>query len=210
MKTIDLDNESTWPEELLAMLKNRALQLKNERDADLKFAATRWFNPIETPITDQTIEEIIYIITSLEIRAYHCTRLLEPKKILTTGLRALTPEMHKEILTEAIEVAKCTDIEIKLVFELLEVFQEKNYYENREGMIWFILSKKMARYRDCEVFFQQIGGEVTERALSGRGDAILSKLSSVGIPVLIECVLPIKNAAHFQIDNLASLPYKCE
>ena len=205
MKIIDLDDESTWSEELLIILKNRAFQLKSERDAELKADAdgSRWFNPLKTPITDQTIEEIIHIITSFEIRAYHCTRLLEPKKVLTTGLKMLTPKFHKEILAEAMELAKCTNAETKLVFELLEDFQRKGYYKNREGMIWFVLSKKMAKYSDCAVFFQQVGGEVTERALGVTGSSVLSKLSFVGKPVLVECILPIKNAAHFQIDNLA-------
>jgi hypothetical protein len=177
MKAIDLDDENTLPEELLTILRSRACQLKDERDKELEFADSRWLRPIETPVTDSTIEEVFHIIEPLEIRAYHCTRLLNPSKILTTGLRLLTPGMHKEILIEALEAAKCTTEETKLVFKLLHDFQKKGNYKNREEQVCFILSRKMAEYPDdCGVFFRQVGGEATKKALSGHGDSILSKL----------------------------------
>ncbi len=97
---LDLENERTWPNELITILKTRAITLKIERDAELQAAddGSRWFNPPKTPVTNQTIEEISRLIKSLKIRAYHCTRMLEPEKVFTTGLRILTPIMHKEIL----------------------------------------------------------------------------------------------------------------
>ncbi len=203
MNAIDLDDENTLPKELLAVLSDRARQLKEESDKELKFADTRWSRSVVTPVTDSTFKEIFHIIEPLEIRAYHCTRLFNPSKILTTGLRLLTPEMHKEILTEALEAINCTTEEMKLVFKLLHDFQEKGNYKNREGQVCFILSRKMAEHRDdCEVFFKQVGGEATKKALSGQGDSILSKLSSIGTPVLVDCVLPIKDAADYQVDNL--------
>jgi hypothetical protein len=88
---------------------------------------------------------------------------------------------------------------VKVAFE---AFEGNGLFAGREGLLWFVLSKKLTDYRGCEEFFRFFGGEAARRALWPVKDTVYPLLKEIGIPTVVECNLSISDAMDYQVDNI--------
>lgn len=182
MNIIDIDDQETWPTELLELVDHWT---SNCRDAG--------GYTLDLPIPLEFDKKLQTILNGRLLRAYHCTRLLPHEKsmIESLGLRALSVELVKDRIRSAEDNG---DISSSVATELLEsnVFNlgEGKY---REKQVCLILSKRLFRNSPdlCERLLSTWGGEAIYKLLENPD--LQSKLKILGAPTVVVARIELSN-----------------
>jgi len=201
---IDLSDETTWPNDIQRVLEDSSENTNREKQTELRAHkdGSYIFNPPKTPILDKTKYEIERIIKGLEIRAFHCTRLQALETVRREGLSILDRKMAKERVLSALAEAGVSAPLMQQASDAFDDFEQSGQYRNREGMLWFVLTKEMTDDHGCEELLRYFGGEATRRALWHLREKLYPVLETIGTPAVVECRVPIADSASFQISNM--------
>lgn len=201
---IELDNTRTWPNEIWDILKENLETINNELKYEF-YAYSKglqWHKSIVTPEYDKAKSKIIEIISRLEIKAYHCTKLTSWEGIYKEGLKTLNYDFHVIKVLEEMKKLEINDDILYRVKESFNRFEREGKYGKRENMLWFVLSRDLTDCRGCEYFFKYFGGEVTRRALEQIESELLPILSNIGIPSVVEFKVKVVELS-YKIDYIA-------
>jgi hypothetical protein len=76
--------------------------------------------------------------------------------------------MPQEFLSTLIDELKSIGIDrviLEKIKDSFATFEKNRSFVEREGLLWFVLTKELTEYKGCEEFFKFFGGEVTRRAV---------------------------------------------
>lgn len=191
---IDLEDESSWPDELIRILKEYCGEINAERELD----------PYSINTSFSTKQEIENVLLSLEVRSYHCTKLTDFDLVRKSGLSILKRDKIKNIILRELRKAGLDDSSLYKVEESFENYAINGGFNNRESILWFVLTKNMVHSSGCLPFFTYFGGEVTRDVLNNLEYEVFPLLSSIGTPAVVECCVPIKSTEFYQVMNLAN------
>lgn len=175
---------ATWPEEVKETIERHYSTLREWE---------RPFHNISAAEYDTAIIDIGDCLMAHDLLGYHCTRLTlaEIDNILLNGMSL----QNRELLCFRIDA-------LGLPLEIAQRLKEKNQADdrNRAEMIWFSFFPPYdAGCGAIERFFRSWGGE----ALYNSHEKDLETgtvLRNIGIPCVIEAVVPIK---HIEVNRLA-------
>jgi hypothetical protein len=202
---IDLSDEKTWPSEILEMLAQRVGQIRKEKDDEeaAHESGDYILNPPLSLVYGKTKLELESLLKKLEVRAFHCTRLTDFEGIKQSGLPPLSSEFIKRTVMSELQHRGVGSDLLRLIQEEYDRFERSEELNHREGMVWFVLTEKMTDESGCEDLFRYFGGEVTRRALHSLKERIYPMLAISGVPAVVECRLPLSEAAGYQISHIA-------
>ena len=202
---IDFDQIETIPSSIISLLdKNRDL-IRDELVLDTKraIAGHQWeggtvskdnYNKVFQKITEQ--------LSNKKIIGFHCTKLINPDEIITTGLKRLNSKEYelrmKKFLKEKIKDKKT----IREIDKCFAEYNNNGNYKHRENMIWFVINKSLVHDSGCKYFFKYYGGEVIRRAAYSIKDVVFPILIQSGIPTVVAFEFDFKELADYHQDNL--------
>ncbi len=202
---IDFENEKTWPSDICDLIFSNVDIIKKEKDAKEKhnLRECNHLCSIETPILSSTLNILERTLSKYEIKATHCTKLIDFDSILYGGLKLLTKET---ILTEILRTLSplLPPKDISEIINLFDNYENDKGFENRQNMIWFVLTEDFSNDIGCQDLFKYYGGEVTRRILYSKKDKYYPLLEKLGKPCIVQCKIPIKKVAPFQLSNIAN------
>jgi hypothetical protein len=170
MTVLDLDDESTWPGDLLSFLGERfdvlrayeqhergVIDRRNGGDRTMSYAPPR--NPYEAA-RDAALLETNALLKGLKLVGYHCTRLHhdEIESICRDGLRPLSAELARDRVRRRVGAG---DFSVEVAERVLAKGRtEERDGERRVGMLWFLFTAGSLREEGgLELFFRLWGGE---------------------------------------------------
>ena len=95
---IDFDQIDTIPNSIISLLDKKRDLIREELVLDTKrtLAGHQWNGGfVATENYDETFEIIKEFLRNEKILGFHCTKLINPKEILTTGLKKLNPQEYE-------------------------------------------------------------------------------------------------------------------
>lgn len=190
---ISLDNEASWPSELLALLEqkfpalqayeNNRRQIDQQTEKDLVLR----FNPPSNPY-HSIRDEVLTALWPHSLIGYHCTRLHQDEilSVREGGLQPLSLELLQSRIKRRVEAS---DISSDTAERLLIDHQAQE--SNRSGMIWLIFSCELL-HSELGVgrFFRSWGGEALYNSHEDDEKTGLI-LRSLGVPCIVEAAVPI-------------------
>lgn len=200
MPPVCLDDEGTWPVEVVTRLSDAFPLLKKYEEVREFYdrMGTVEYLLLEQPSNphrverDQIISDIQDAIYHRDLLGYHCTRLTndEAELIIEHGLQPLT----SELIAHRIRARVCAgDLNDRDADKLIS--QSGAAQKNCAGKIWFVFTRSMLRDESGVGFLLGLwGGEATY----GNHDdniEIVSALRRIGFATLVEAAVPI---AHIQ------------
>ena len=193
--TIILDDETTWPTDVLAYL---------EHKHDLFLAWEHRGTDRESYVVgpsdyDNAIYGLRAVLNGYLLRGYHCTRLTESEmqNIMLNGMQL----PNDVILRDRIRSVQNAGLIDPRIAERL-IIENQAGESNRAKIIWFcFFPPHIAGQEGIERFFRSWGGEALYN--SHERDPITGPiLRSIGTPCIIEADLPIANLkAHSFLDE---------
>jgi hypothetical protein len=179
---VDVDDSTTWPEELSAQVNKLADQIRIANN-DLS----------ELPCCDLALweheEGIRRLLDGYLLRAYHATRLLphEVDAVHAQGLRILSPELVKGRLATAHQLGYITDVEHH------KLLAGKTLTSNRLDQICLFLSTTtIARDADgLHLLLNTWGGEGIYWQHAHSDNPLRDKLRSLGRPIIVVAQLDL-------------------
>ena len=182
-----LDQPDGLPSELvdrLASLPREVLDLEY-MDHVLQHATAR-----------QLAGDIEVVVHASHVRAYHCTRLLDPSRVRSEGLRILDVDTHTRVTLATIRDQ--VPVDARMGFDqLLARGMPKDERGGREGVVWFCMSPYLVMQHGTEDFFRFLGGEAIYRQFE-RGHPCLAALEDLGEPTVVEVAIPARDFATFR------------
>ena len=134
MGVVDVDDESTWPEQLVKWV---------DEWAEIRRGTTNYTEDLKI-FEDETV---LSLLAGHTIRAYHCTRLLDHERetVREQGLRRLDAALVMERIRRAHEVGAITDAE-RAAFETGHQFaltspRWKQRVEYTQNQVCLVLSR---------------------------------------------------------------------
>lgn len=202
---IALDDPSTWPAELVAILRDSLPVLRGYQDNRVSNDRLRDENPndimlrIHPPTNpfraarDGLVAEIEAQLVGKSVLAWHCTRLCqdEIEAAKEAGLFLLSPETFGARVQQRRKVGDITSA-------VAERLQGKNqaHEEHRRGQLWFVLTRNLLATSGVADLFGFWGGEALYNS-HDRDTVVGPILSSLGKPCILELAIPSSRVATF-------------
>lgn len=123
------------------------------------------------------------------VRGYHCTREPVAGYFAREGLRLTNVEAHQNEFLRFFGDRFTTSELQEMAAAWQSYFVGISQIRNRNGRLWFCLTKATAGSDGTRVFFKHFGGEAIFMPLK-RHRTIAEKLGSIGLPVIVEVRLP--------------------
>jgi hypothetical protein len=200
---IDLSDHNTWPPEILEVLERNSAVTRREKEAELQARVAHRANPPPCRVFRRTQDCLEAILKGSEIRAFHCTRLLNPQAIRQNGLEVLSPDVAKARTLDALRQCGIQDSLLRKASLGFDECQNRGDCQHRQGLLCFVLSRRATDDDGCADFFRYFGGEIARHALDDLRGELFPALESIGIPTVIEAKLPIVDAQDHQISWIA-------
>lgn len=208
-----LDDEATWPQQLLQILEKGVPVLRAfcEEDARVERLGRDdlilRINPPDNPHRQGKNDVLVAArraLAGLSIVGWHCTRLCddEVKNLKRDGMYTLTPETLAARVTRRVQAG-----DLSKVAGATFASSHKADDEHRQ-MLWFIFSKNLLR---CEFgvrrLFTSWGGEALYICHEEDGHTG-PVLRSIGKPCIVEAEIPIEIIdAHWEPEEWVARPF---
>jgi hypothetical protein len=149
--------------------------------------------------------EVEDYILGIRVRAYHCTKELEPGLFQKHGLRLLQMKEHIEEFLENVVSHHKPEL-LGRFRSAYEWWQQSGQLQGREGKIAFCMSPYLVKDSGTSLFFEYYGGEALCRPfMADKGDECLDFLRELGKPVVVEAEVPAVEFETFR--ELNKFPY---
>ena len=210
MRSFYMDDFKTYPKDLITILDKfrpelaKFLNRKPDIQAEiamLQLDATSFY---EEPALHELKRKIFDCLNTLEIHAYHNTRVLSKENIKESGLEPLERTSYLKRLSTILDQSPFREEKVELLKELKPFFAGER--GERESLLAFYVSK--TRCSDYKKFGKNVGGEVAEFAFEASHQDVLNYLWKIGKPVTVEFLIPVKNIywcgfrAYFMVSEL--------
>jgi hypothetical protein len=200
---IDLSDHNTWPPGILELLACNSIDTRREKAAELEAHLAHRLNPPPCIIFRRTQDCLESMLRGLEVRAFHCTRLLNPQAIKQNGLEVLSPNVAKARTLDALRQFGVQDNLLRTATLAFDECHNRGDCQYREGLLCFVLTKRSMDDNGCADFFRYFGGEIARHALHDLARELFPVLESIGVPTVVEARLPIVDAQDYQISRMA-------
>jgi hypothetical protein len=132
--------------------------------------------------------EVEDYILRKRVRAYHCTKELEPGLFQKHGLRLLQMKEHIEEFLDTYETSLSPEL-YKRFRSAYDWWPRSGQLSAREGKIWFCMSPYLVKHSGTNPFFECYGGEALYWPLE-KDKECLDVLRELGRPVIVEVTVP--------------------
>src|SRR5690625_175257 len=185
---IDFDQVDTIPGSIISLLDNKRDLIRKELVLETKrnLEGHQWKGGnVTTDIYDESFNKITELLYNEKIIGFHCTKLINPDKIFTTGLKKLNPEEYENWIIKNLEGKLLDKKMIVKIDKCFAEYKENGDYKYRENMIWFVINKSLIYDSGCNYFFKYYGGEVIRRVVDPIKDIVYPILVRIGIPTVV-------------------------
>lgn len=202
---IDLSLKANLPTDILDLLAESAAETRREKDVEhaAHLDGSHRNNSPVCPVYNRTREFLEGVLRELDIRAFHCARLVDPYAVRRNGLEVLSPATVKNRVLKALKQAGVQESLLTKARGAFENCEQAGGYEQRKGLLWFVLSSERTDDSGCTDFFRYFGGEITRHALHNLSDELFPILASIGTPCVVEARLSIRDAMPHHLSALA-------
>lgn len=174
-KIVDLDDQSTWPEEVVTFIREKSESIDMEENSSMS-------------IGDHIL--LSFLRTSY-LLVYHATRLLphEKEDIRANGLRILTGEFAAKKIRDAVEYGYLTE---RIGNELQHGTTSWDDSDGeRINQICLVFGKSPFKLQELGLryFFEEWGGEFI--SYTDAGGKYKTCLKQIGEPAIVKALLPI-------------------
>jgi hypothetical protein len=203
---IEIEAESTWPEEFLSEArKHRSLlidyQREYERIDDLvrDDVMARTFPPPNRHKPDYSAlaSRLEVVLMPHRLVGYHCTRLTprEIARIRAGGMRTLSARLVHEKIAECVSDGHLTpdqgDFLRRHEFQIAALSDRRG---GRTGVTYFCANRStLSLAGGVHNLFRYWGGEATRGSPAGHPD-ILREIAHIGTPCIVKCAIPFVDA----------------
>jgi len=202
---IDFDNIDSIPNSIIALINKDRELVRNELLLDNKriLAGHQWKGgTVYTGNYNELFNTIMALLKNEKILGFHCTKQINPRELLKTGLNKLNP-IEYEIWIKKFLKSRLSDE--KTIIEIDNCFakyNEHDEFKHRENMIWFVINKSLVHDSGCKYFFKYYGGEVIRRLAYPIKDTVFPILIQTGIPTVVAFEFEFKELADYHQYNL--------
>lgn len=189
--TVDLDDFTTWPSDIVPLVQDALTDLIAEREAMRAFdlSSDRWFKPSPPqPATDRIAEHVAEAMAGQHIRVFHATRLLDAQQVLRQGLKRLS--IAERIAAIENLTARGPLAPFSASLQRLLNDADLRDYRSREGQVWFTPLRRNLHDDGCDVFFDHWGGEFVERLLCHSDAGLRKAIQNIGTPLVVMASIP--------------------
>lgn len=182
-KIVDIDNQATWPEDVVTFIEERSNSIDLEENSSMSIGD----------------EILLPLLNTSFLLVYHATRLLPHEKddIRTNGLQILTEELVAKKIRDAVHFGYLTE---RMGEELLcgSTLRTRSE-EKRANQICFVVGKSLIEQEDSGLsnLFDIWGGESIN--FTGAGDNHMTCLKRIGEPSAVKALLPITSQSSIRI-----------
>lgn len=186
MTALKLDSLHALPDALKARLLERRSVFEASPDLD---------DALSDPVVRTIDSELERHLRTQQVVAYHCTREPEPGYFQQQGLHTLSLKGHQAWFLDTYGHQFTPEERTRMESAWAGYFVGKQATE-RQGTLWFCLTTNTVRF-GTDAFFKYCGGEAINKPLQSDPE-ILTKLQSIGRPVVVECSVAGADFAQFQ------------
>ncbi|MBX0334775.1 hypothetical protein K3G39_16155 [Pontibacter sp. HSC-14F20] len=203
---IILEDIATWPQDIIDYITPDIFRIGQERELELtkNLEGKSWLSAIPDSMYVQTQKQLAIMLRSYSIKAYHCTRLINPEKVLKTGLLPLSRQMLAKGLSNVAPILVSTEDSFEAEEELRD-FVRSDAFKNQQGLVWVYLTEMQTQQYDCQDLSEYYGGRTLRAALFNKRYKFHPLLKRLGVPVVIACRVQIADAPAGQVEELAKL-----
>jgi hypothetical protein len=203
---IKLEDRSTWPQEIFDCITPNIYRISTERELEQakNLAGKSWLAAIPDSRYMITRQQLAVLLRGYSIKAYHCTRLLDPEKILQTGLVPLSQQNMTAGLSDALSDFIAPADRLKMEEEV-QSYMKSGAFESQQGLLWFYLTEEQTQQYDCQDLLEYYGGRTIRAALQKKRYKFYPLLKRIGTPAVIPCRVQIADGTESQVEELARL-----
>lgn len=187
---IDFDDINTIPKSIISVIDKNKLQIREEllKENKRALAGHKWEGgSISTECFQATCDKVLKRLDDELIIGFHCTKLINPMGIKTTGLLRLNPLEYERKFKSFFKV-NLSQEHYSLVERNFDEFNKINGYESRNNMVWFLLTKSLINNKNCHDFINYYGGETITRIQISMEDIIFPLLERTGFSTVVSFV----------------------
>ncbi|WP_100629842.1 hypothetical protein [Algoriphagus formosus] len=202
-KHIDFGIIETWPDNLKRLVFDFSEEISSEKKADWEniLAGKAHYNIIPMPTFDRVKSEIEELLIGSSALAWHCTKLVNPERIRSEGLRPFSVKLIKELIK--FDLSHIFSVkEQDLILKKIDKHNRSGLFDGRSNQLWFLLNREMWSDIGCREFFDFFGGEALRKVIESELPEYLPFLKKVGEPYLLEFPVKLKHIASYQISHL--------
>jgi hypothetical protein len=212
---VEVETPSTWPKDFRQLAESNIQLIISYQKERTRIERLGWndvmlrLNPPTNPHKHDylsLVQQLEAILLKHNIIGYQCSRLL-PEEILdiqSSGLKILTEELVFSKIQLALNAGHITVDEYHLLKNSDHIKQHlANEYGYSTGMAWFCPNR--STLKDCGAvyrLFRSWGGEAVYNAHE-EGDNEIPALRHIGIPCIIKCTFPFRDANQYY-DNFSA------
>lgn len=202
---IDFDQIDTIPSSIISLLDKQGDLIREELVLETKraLAGHQWKGgTVTTDFYVESFDKITELLYNEKILGFHCTKLINPNEILTTGLKKLNPKEYENWMKKFLKGKLRDKKTIEKIEKCFAEYDGNGEYEHRENMIWFVINKSLVYDSDCKYFFKYYGGEVIRRVAYPIKDIVFPILIQTGIPTVVAFEFRFNELPDYQQHNL--------
>lgn len=201
---INVDDPTTFPDKVedlvykyIDKMSPDTIMKLSDIENGVTFSSPKYyFDKIGAP---SLYDNILPLFKGCSLRCYHATRVLDKNTILNSGLLLNDWNNYSVLLREALELTAISETDIENAITLAKQEQERKT-QDIPPVICFYSSSLMGNYR--ETFCYNVGGEIARWALRDKMPDVLERLKNIGIPVVVECALPLEDIGLTAIEEI--------
>lgn len=204
---IDFDNIDTIPNSIIALINKKRELIRSELLLDIKrtLAGHQWKGgTVSIENYNKLLKIVIDLLKNEKILGFHCTKHINPRELLKTGLNKLNPREYEIWMKKFLKSKLNDEKTIKEIDNCFAKFNEHNEYKHRENMIWFLINRSLVHDSGCKYFFKYYGGEVIKRLAYPIKDTVFPILIQTGIPTVVEFEFEFKELTVYHQHNLVN------
>lgn len=210
---IDFSKANTYPVEIKELINASFGELSDENrrciisksvryPADVGAAIEKYYSSFRQ---DELYKSCKKILMNYSVVAFHATRILTPQSIIEHGLKTNNPDNYQEFLGNALNAIGLSGKEKGKILSLVEhEYLRKTSSSNASTLCFFASLEQMdgGDIAGYDQFCQNVGGELARWALQSKYPQILQALKTIGLPVVVEFLLPFSDIPRYEMDTV--------
>lgn len=203
---IQLNDTTTWPTELFDYVNPLIPRIGRERELELakNLEGKSWLQSIPDSKYLEAQKQLATMLRSYAVRAYHCTRLLDPEINLQSGLEPLRLATLSARIHHVADALPVPDSSFVIEEEIAQ-FAHSSDFLSQQGLLWFYLSEEQTQHPDSQDLLDFYGGRSLRAVLVEQRFRFYPLLKRMGTPAVLACRIRLADATESQVEELAKL-----
>lgn len=210
---IDFSKASTYPVEIKELINASFDKLSDENRNCIISKAVRYPADVGAAIEkiyssfrqDELYKNCKKILMNYSMVAFHATRILTPQSITEHGLKTNDLDNYQEFLDDALNAIELSGEEKDEILSLvMQEYLRKIGSSNASTLCFFTSLEQMdgGDLAGYDQFCQNVGGELARWALQSKKPKVLQALKTIGLPVVVEFLLPFSDIPQYEMDTV--------